>query len=429
MRGLFGADVLALPRDDHFLADVLHNALAWGHIQAGEFTLARDLLQGGDGHPGCENSLTAGSCAGRAFLGLSFFKEGDLRQARSTLQKAMAAAEGVAVHGLELLGLSSGLLAGALYGLDDLPGARTLIENYGELVQLIVAADDLITIHLVEARILVQGREDEAALAVLDRLEHCGLRQGLDRPVAWSLAERVVLELRRQNFPVAREACRRLQGLAGKYAAEQGSALAEIPVAAKIAEADLAAALNQGRRALDLLEEAIAACLGLGRQGEVVALRIRAALTCRSLNDCEAALAHLGQAVATAAQLGQIRVFLDQPPAMGELLVELRRRLDAGTVDRAFVDDLLQRFGSQGMPAPQAMAGAETEDMLLSPRELEILRMISQAYSNKSVARALNCSANTVKWHLKNIFSKLDASSREDAVVKARRLNLLNLGN
>jgi ATP/maltotriose-dependent transcriptional regulator MalT len=56
----------------------------------------------------------------------------------------------------------------------------------------------------------------------------------------------------------------------------------------------------------------------------------------------------------------------------------------------------------------------------LSAKELEVMGLLSRAFSNKSIAKALNISPGTVKWHLKSIYSKLDAVSREDAVIRAR---------
>ena len=47
---------------------------------------------------------------------------------------------------------------------------------------------------------------------------------------------------------------------------------------------------------------------------------------------------------------------------------------------------------------------------------MEILRHISQGLSNKEIARALRVAPETVKWHLKNIFEKLNVGSRIEAV-------------
>lgn len=51
---------------------------------------------------------------------------------------------------------------------------------------------------------------------------------------------------------------------------------------------------------------------------------------------------------------------------------------------------------------------------------MEILNQLAQALPNKKIARALNVSPETVKWHLKNVFGKLGVASRDEAVAKLR---------
>ena len=48
--------------------------------------------------------------------------------------------------------------------------------------------------------------------------------------------------------------------------------------------------------------------------------------------------------------------------------------------------------------------------------------------SNKEIARATDSGAETVKWHLKNLYAKLGAASRKHAVERARALGLLAAG-
>lgn len=58
-------------------------------------------------------------------------------------------------------------------------------------------------------------------------------------------------------------------------------------------------------------------------------------------------------------------------------------------------------------------------------RELEVLHLAGMGLSMKSTAKALGISSGTVKWHLKNLYQKLGAGSREEALQKARAGNLI----
>jgi ATP/maltotriose-dependent transcriptional regulator MalT len=60
----------------------------------------------------------------------------------------------------------------------------------------------------------------------------------------------------------------------------------------------------------------------------------------------------------------------------------------------------------------------------LTTRETEVLKLLEQGRSNKEIARALSISVDTVKWFLKNIFTKLGVSTRAQAVSESRRQDL-----
>ena len=64
-------------------------------------------------------------------------------------------------------------------------------------------------------------------------------------------------------------------------------------------------------------------------------------------------------------------------------------------------------------------------DQRLTPRELEVARLIGLGASNRDVAQTLVVSLGTVKKHLNNIFLKLEVQSRTQAVARARELGLL----
>jgi two-component system, NarL family, response regulator LiaR len=62
----------------------------------------------------------------------------------------------------------------------------------------------------------------------------------------------------------------------------------------------------------------------------------------------------------------------------------------------------------------------------LSKRELEILNLMAQGYSNEEIAATLFVSLSTVKTHNQNIFTKLDVKRRTQAVEKAKRQNIIS---
>jgi DNA-binding NarL/FixJ family response regulator len=73
---------------------------------------------------------------------------------------------------------------------------------------------------------------------------------------------------------------------------------------------------------------------------------------------------------------------------------------------------------------PRQMTSAALIE-LLTPREIEVLAMLAEGLGNKEIARQLDISDNTVKFHLSSIFGKLGASSRTEAVMQGMRHGLI----
>jgi DNA-binding NarL/FixJ family response regulator len=84
--------------------------------------------------------------------------------------------------------------------------------------------------------------------------------------------------------------------------------------------------------------------------------------------------------------------------------------------------------GSASALAPRSPV--EVSDPLqesLTPRELEVLALLSQGLSNKLIARKLQISEHTVKFHVSSTYAKLGAASRTEAVSLAARRGLISL--
>ena len=70
---------------------------------------------------------------------------------------------------------------------------------------------------------------------------------------------------------------------------------------------------------------------------------------------------------------------------------------------------------------------APEQDTALTPREIQVLSLLAEGASNKSIARRLGISVHTVKFHVASLLDKFEAIGRTDAVAHALRLGVIEL--
>jgi LuxR family maltose regulon positive regulatory protein len=77
------------------------------------------------------------------------------------------------------------------------------------------------------------------------------------------------------------------------------------------------------------------------------------------------------------------------------------------------------------LPAAVSIEQGDFDGEALSDREHDVLELVTKGLSNKQIAKTLLIAPETVKWHLKNIYSKLGVSGRTLAVHQARKMSLI----
>ncbi len=65
-------------------------------------------------------------------------------------------------------------------------------------------------------------------------------------------------------------------------------------------------------------------------------------------------------------------------------------------------------------------------NVVLTPRQLEVLGLLSEGKVNKEIARLLDCAETTVKAHIRAVFKELNARNRTEAVVNAKKLGVID---
>ncbi|MBO0805538.1 MAG: response regulator transcription factor [Nocardiopsaceae bacterium] len=123
---------------------------------------------------------------------------------------------------------------------------------------------------------------------------------------------------------------------------------------------------------------------------------------------------HDDQEIVSAMLRSGVCAYLHKGVSMRDLLAAIR---SVGADDQTVTISISREsIAAVGGPAPFP---APVPASLLSEREREVLDFVAQAMSNRQIARQLGITEGTVKRHLRNIFEKLNAVSRIDAVNKA----------
>ena len=202
---------------------------------------------------------------------------------------------------------------------------------------------------------------------------------------------------------------------------------------------------SSNQPASELLERLRQAAEAQDRLGSVIEISIVQALAYQAQSNTSAALAALDRALTLAEPEGYVRTFVNEGEALRLLIVDFRALIEKqkhveGHKPIEYVNKLLAAFPQPIVPpqsatlAPHVTASGSSAGVRnqqseilepLSPRELEVLRLIEQGFSNQEIADRLFLAVSTVKGYTRTLFDKLQVQRRTEAVVRARELGLL----
>jgi LuxR family maltose regulon positive regulatory protein len=129
---------------------------------------------------------------------------------------------------------------------------------------------------------------------------------------------------------------------------------------------------------------------------------------------------HLRGALELFAHSRFIRSFLNEKEELAGMLNDFLEQQDKEDSDDILLESarlILKQYGGREEDADS--------QPLLSKREFEVLQELVHGFSNKVIARKIDVSESTVRFHLRNIFAKLKVGSRLQAVSVARQMNLI----
>jgi LuxR family maltose regulon positive regulatory protein len=308
------------------------------------------------------------------------------------------------------------------YQLDD---AARLVNEAIDLSLRVGATQTLNEAYTTASRVHQAQGETEAAWQAL--AEAADVRS-VEGPYAmanfrWA-AQKARLQLDAGEADRALEWVERTSALFGDSGATAGERVA-LPAAFvhTLATIRARALLAQGEpdQALCTLESLLPAYDAAGAQIHVTEICALMALAQELLGKREDALVPLERALKLAAPEGCVRVFASEGARMAPLLREAASR----SIEPRHVQRILGLLERAPAAAPAAALAAASLIEQLTPRELDVLRLIAKGSSNKEIAEELVITVNTVKRHCSSIYGKLGVRSRTRAVATARELGLL----
>jgi len=356
---------------------------------------------------------------GDLIVGLTYLWEGQVLLAEKQLRPALAQAEAELGRRSRFATMLGALLASAVWERNQPAEATALLANRLDVLERGGLPEAVLLGYRTVARAAAAQGAENRALELLVAMHAVGVSRRLPRLCIASLADQVRLHARRFRPETCRELCARIEALLAEPAMPQGPLWRRsVDLLHEVALSHAAIAAQQWRQALEPLTraDALAQQLKQGRLHiELLGLRAYALDRCG-----ERSAALLREAAGLAQTYGLLRVFDDAHPALGDWA---RQVLDA-PADTARAGPLAAPMRA---PAPTAEAARlrSQPSMALTPKEREVLELLTRNLSNKEIGLAMQVGEATIKWHMKNLFAKLDAGTRKQVVQRARILGLL----
>jgi LuxR family maltose regulon positive regulatory protein len=403
------------PLSDPVLLQVHANRSAYRALLVGEPAVARlrqwqvprDELGGGAGYIARWSDL---------LVGLSHVWEGQVLLADRILRPVLASAETALGRRSRFSCMLAALLAAASWERDRPDDAAALLADRLDVLERSGLPEALLLGYRTMARMAVAEGAEHRALELLGALDAAGAARNLPRLRIAGLVEQVRMHARRYRAQTCGELCERIDALLRDPALPHGPLWRrDVQLLRELARCHATIAARDWEGALAPLARvsALAAGLHLGRLHiEVLGLQALALERCG-----QASQALIREAIDLARAYGLRRVFADAHPDLG---------LWVGMLDAEEIPlDTTLTPPVQPQVATAPRVSSELHGTVLTPKEREVLTLLARSLSNKEIGRALQVGETTVKWHVKNLFSKLDAGTRKQVVMRARILGLL----
>lgn len=413
-----------------FANAMLANVMALIGLFMGRCEQARALLDGSRDALDAQASAFSGMYS-ESIGGLIDLQEGRQRQAAVRFRLAVEATRRPSSFSHHANGNAwAGVLhACSLYEANDLVQASRLLQCYVPLVKDVGLADPIILGDVVLARIAHAQGDMDRALRILTELEYSGHARRIPRVVANARLERGRLFMMQGQGSSAKMELDR----AGDEVLWQRIKRFRLP-ASELEDIVLSrlrwqVGYGDSRAACASLGQEIDRAVAESRHRRALKLRVLLAMAHYRSGDAGKAQVIMRDILHESCAEGYVRLIVDEGPMVAVLVGLCHAQMaNARSHDPtlvAYVSNLLEAFGDVADGTAVARHGQVPLPEPLTLKESRVLQLLSEGFSNRAIAGKLFVSDSTVRTHLRNVNSKLNAHSRTQAVAIARRIGIV----
>jgi LuxR family maltose regulon positive regulatory protein len=421
------ASLSSLPTANSFADGVLRNAMAHVFTVMGENVRAKALIDEARRDTG---DSTFSRMYAESVEGMLDLQAGRMRLATARFRAAVGATREFRHNYASGNAWAGMLYASVLYEANEFEAAERLIDVYLPMAADVGLPGHMSVGYIYRARIAFSRGDVDRSFEALTDLEYLAHHRRLPRIVTNAKLERARLLVMQGHEQAAKEELDRADDPALEARLQrQRLPASEIDYPA-LARVRWTLHFGDARSVLPWLEQELAQAVDQRRHRRALRLRVVHSLALARSGDPTSAAKSMATAVRQAAQEGFVRVIADEGPEVGQIVRRLHAMQELMPVNRSdpglmqYMDRLLGAFGA--LPKEPA-APADMPDMVepLTRKEIQVLQLTADGYSNAAMAEKLAASDSTVRTHLRSINSKLGAHSRAEAVVIGRRLGVI----
>ncbi len=356
--------------------------------------------------------------------------EGRMRQASARFRIAVEATHQATFnqsHGNAWAGV---LHACALYEANQLDKADHLLSIYLPMARDVGLPDHIILGYSLRSRLAFNTGDVDHALHSLMELEHLGHVRQLPRLISASHLERARIYMQQGNSRSAREELDRAAQIDQPQELQNYRLLAQDLEYSELAQLRWRACFGDAAAAVAEAANRAVEAERTGRMRRAIKLRIIQAMAEHRTALVGEALQRIDNVLQSTCREGFLRLVLDEVPWIKPLLSGYLSRMQeqsASGSDPIFAE-YLEQLRVHAQISTDADGASDAPLPLAEPltrKELHVLQLLAEGYSNSAIAEKLVVADTTVRTHLRHINTKLNATSRTQAVALARRLRLI----